>query len=149
MSHPIKELKSKLDMSDGNTESITNSLGYFGNIWVRSNYLAKKGENNGGGHRHNFDHISLLVKGKVLVEVDGYDPKEFTAPTFIMVKRQFKHKFTALTDDVCWYCVFALRDVDGDVTEIYSGDNSPYDSVPDGKTLMADLKKLESDTSQH
>lgn len=149
MSHPVKELKSKLSKSDGDTESITNSLGYFGNIWVRSNYLAKKGEDNGGGHRHHFDHISLLVQGKVLVEVEGYDPKEFTAPTFIMVKRQFKHKFTALTDDVSWFCVFALRDVDGDVTEIYSGDNSPYDAVPDGKALMADLKKLESDTSQH
>lgn len=33
---------------------------------------------------------------------------------------------TALEDDTLYYCVFALRDVDGNVTDIYSGNNSPY-----------------------
>jgi hypothetical protein len=104
-------------------------MGFFGNIWVRQNYLAKAGDTNGGGHFHHFDHVSLLTQGRVLVEVEGLAPKEFQAPTFIVIKKEHRHKFTALTDDVIWYCVFALRDVDGEVTDFYSGDNSPYSSA--------------------
>ena len=105
---------------------VRHELGYFGNIWVRQNILVYKGETNDGGHYHHFDHVSLLATGSVRVEVEGYEPKDFHAPTFIVIKKEHKHKFTALTDNVLWYCVFALRDVDGEVTDIYSGDNSPY-----------------------
>jgi hypothetical protein len=31
-----------------------------------------------------------------------------------------------------WYCVFALRDENGEVTDVYSGDNSPYEGLPIG-----------------
>jgi hypothetical protein len=102
-----------------------NELGYFGNIWVRQNLLERKGDTH-PGHKHHFDHVSLLVKGKVSVEVKGYPAKEFAAPTFIVIKKEHEHKFTALEDDTLWYCVFALRDIDGEVTDFYSGDNSPY-----------------------
>jgi hypothetical protein len=102
-------------------------LGYFGNIWVRQNLLEKAGDQH-LGHTHNFDHVSLLVNGKVRVTVRGYPPKEFTAPTFIVIRKQFHHTFEALEDRTVWYCVFALRDIDGEVTDFYSGDNSPYGS---------------------
>lgn len=102
-----------------------NNLGYFGNIWVRQNYLETTGDI-APGHKHHFDHVSLLSSGKVRVEVTGFPAKEFTAPTFIVIKKEHEHKFTALEDNTLWYCVFALRDIDGDVTEIYNGDNSPY-----------------------
>lgn len=100
-------------------------LGYFGNIWVRQNYVHKSGQVH-DGHKHHFDHVSLLASGKVRVTVEGHEPKEFTAPTFIVVKKEHNHQFTALEDGTLWYCVFALRDVDGNVTDFYSGDNSPY-----------------------
>ena len=93
-------------------------LGFFGNIWVRQNVLSKTGDTF-GGHKHEFDHVSLLTKGKVRVEVEGYEPKEFTAPTFIVIKKEHEHNFIALEDDTNWYCVFALRDLDGEVVEIY------------------------------
>lgn len=104
-------------------------MGYFGNIWVKQHYLAKSGQDNGGGHTHHFDHVTLLARGKVQVEVDGYPAKEFTAPTFIVIKKEHKHRFTALEDDTLYYCVFALRDVDGELTDFYSGDHSPYSSA--------------------
>lgn len=50
-----------------NTELNTHELGYFGNIWVRSNYLLRAGYSNGGGHYHYFDHVTLLAKGSLLV----------------------------------------------------------------------------------
>lgn len=88
-------------------------LGYFGNIWVRQNLLAKAGTET-VGHKHRFDHVSLLAQGKVRVHVEGHEPKEFTAPTFIVIRKEHNHTFTALTDDTMWYCVFALRDLDGE-----------------------------------
>ena len=104
------------------------ALGYFGNIWVRMNYLATAGDR-AGGHKHHFDHVSLLCRGKVRVEVSGYPPKEFTAPTFIVIKKEHEHDFVALEDDTLWYCVFALRDHNGEVTEIFNDDHSPYSSA--------------------
>ena len=108
-----------------------NLMGFFGNVWMRSNFLEKIGDYT-DGHKHHFDHVSMLISGKVQVEVDGFEPTEFTAPTFIIIKKELQHKFTALEDNSAWFCVFALRDVDGNVTDIYSGDNSPYGRVAAG-----------------
>jgi quercetin dioxygenase-like cupin family protein len=85
----------------------------------------------------------MLISGKVKVEVDGYAPTEFTAPTFIVIKKDIEHKFTALEDNSAWFCVFALRDVDGNVTDIYSGDNSPYGGVPAGDMTILENTSIE------
>lgn len=110
-------------------------LGYFGNIWVRENFLEKAGDTNQGGHKHKFDHVSLLSQGKVLVEIEGYPPKEFTAPTFIVIRKEYAHKFTALEDNTIWFCVFALRDLDGEpIDELfdpYKHDPQSANGVPD------------------
>jgi hypothetical protein len=139
--HPIVEMdteknvmksmtRNHMDMSD------INQMGYFGNIWVRSHTFAKAGDTNGGGHKHNFDHVTLLAVGSVLVEVDGQETKEFHGPTFIVIDKNLRHKFTALTDGVVYYCVFAVRDLDGEVTTLYDDKNSlvPY---------FADMRKEE------
>ena len=94
-------------------------MGYFGNIWVRQNQLEHSGESF-DGHKHFFDHVTLLVKGTVRVEVEGKEAKEFTAPTFIVVRKDHEHKMTAVTDDVLYYCVFALRNLDGEVIDEWS-----------------------------
>lgn len=116
--HQIRTIRNHLNFSD------VDQMGYYGNIWVRSHYFKKVGDTNGGGHKHNFDHVTLLVNGSVLVEVEGYEPKEFHAPTFITIDKDHSHKFTALTDDVVYYCVFALRDIDGNIGDIVSPNNT-------------------------
>jgi hypothetical protein len=121
-------------------------MGFFGNIWVRQNWLAQKGDDNGGGHTHHFDHVTLLAQGRVKVEVEGFEPKVFIAPTFIVIKKEHKHRFTALEDKTLYYCVFALRDVDGEVTDFYSGDNSPYGSAD--SEHHAKMKPIIESTSQ-
>lgn len=118
----------------------SHTLGFFGNIWVRQNELDNKGDSV-QGHKHTFDHVSLLMKGTVLVEVEGYKPKEFTAPTFIVIKKEHMHKFTAMTDDCCWFCTFAMRDINGDVTDMYGEENSPYGT----ETINFTVSSLEAD----
>ena len=110
-------------------------LGFFGNIWVRQNLLEKIGDTNGGGHEHKFDHVSLLTHGRVSVEIEGHPAKEFTAPTFIVIRKEHSHKFTALEENTVWYCVFALRDLDGEpIDELYGAEHDPESSslVPTG-----------------
>jgi hypothetical protein len=123
---------------------LSTELGYFGNIWVRQNHMAKTGDAS-EGPKHHFDHVSLLAKGKVKVEVEGHPTKEFTAPTFIVIRKEHNHKITALEDDTIWYCVFALRNVDGEVVgDIYGEEHDPLsaEALPDD--YWEKRKKLES-----
>jgi hypothetical protein len=106
-------------------QEFRHELGYFGNIWVRQNVLRKAGDAS-GAHYHLFDHISLLTSGAVSVELDGYPTKTFTAPTFIAIKKDHKHRLIALTDNVVYYCVFAMRDENGELSDIVAPENAPY-----------------------
>lgn len=100
-------------------------LGWFGNIWVRQNVLKNSGDFY-AGHTHKFDHVTLLVAGKVSVQVEGCEPKEFVAPTFIVIRKEHRHQITALENNTIYYCVFALRDLDGEVVDdIYGVQHDP------------------------
>jgi hypothetical protein len=122
-------------------------LGYFGNIWVKQNVLLKAGQY-ALGHTHEFDHVSLLTQGSALVEVDGCEPKVFKSPVFIVIKKEHRHKFTALEDKTMWYCVFAMRNLDGEVVnsqdEIYSSRNNPYSDKSSG-----DVEALDEATTKY
>ena len=104
-------------------------MGVFGNVWVYGHHLKKAGDYN-AGHKHHFDHITMLAQGSVRCTVKDeagvLTTREFKAPTFIVIDKNKEHTLVALEDDTVFYCVFALRDKDGDVTDFYSGDNSPY-----------------------
>jgi len=99
-------------------------LGFFGNIWVRKHVIKEAG----GivhGHKHHFDHVTLLAQGKIQIKVDEM-VKEFTAPTFVVVRKEHNHEITALADNTVYYCVFALRDLDGEpIDEFYHVKHDP------------------------
>lgn len=124
-------------------------LGYFGNIWVRQNLLENIGDSNDGGHAHKFDHVSLLTHGKVQVEIEGHAPKEFTAPTFIVIRKEHHHKFTALEPNTVWYCIFALRDLDGEpIDELFDPDkHDPLSASCVDDDYWAKASALNSKTS--
>ncbi len=119
------------------SNSIVTNMGYFGNIWVRMHSYPKAGDIH-KGHKHHFDHVTIVTSGRVLCEVEGHTPKEFTAPTFIVISKDKVHNFTALEDNTTYFCVYALRDLDGNVTDVFSGDNSPYDGETMSKTEVED-----------
>jgi hypothetical protein len=118
-------------------------LGYFGNIWVRQNVLELAGEAH-DGHEHKFDHVTLLVSGRVSVELEGSEAKEFVAPTFIIIRKEHQHKITALEDGTVYYCVFALRDLDGDVMEVFGSQHDPECSGAKPKGYWENKKLLET-----
>ena len=77
------------------------------NTWVKQMSFVKAGDIN-AGHKHIFDHQTLLAKGKVKVTVNGKD-SEFTAPTIIFIRAGFEHQIEALEDDTICYCIHAIR----------------------------------------
>ena len=118
------------------SKSTFKELGYFGNLWVRQNYIPIKNTPI-PGHSHHFDHVTLLVQGKVSVKVEGYESKVFTAPTFITIKKELHHEFTSLEDDTLYYCIFAMRDNDGNILDEYTEDHDPlsYGKKNDGSNF--------------
>lgn len=108
-------------------------VGYYGNIWVRQNYIPKANTAI-PGHTHHFDHVTLLVSGKVEVKIEGHEPKQFSAPTFIVINKDLHHEFKSLEDGTLYYCIFALRDHEGNVMDHYDPKHDPrsYGKAVDG-----------------
>lgn len=88
---------------------------YADNVWVRMMHLLKAGDQI-EGHRHTFDHITLLARGSVKMEHDN-GSKEYKAPFLIITPKGIAHKFTALEDKCLLCCIHAIRDGD-DVDDI-------------------------------
>ena len=63
-------------------------------------------------HKHNFDHMSILAQGCVLIEVDGVTTRH-SAPAVINMPKDTVHRVQALEPCV-WYCIHATDLTDPD-----------------------------------
>lgn len=61
-------------------------------------------------HKHVYDHLSILAKGRVRVAV-GPIIQEYVAPAMIEIKKDMSHKITALEDSL-WFCIHATTATD-------------------------------------
>ena len=84
------------------------NIGCVANLFSRMMHFKSAGDVE-IGHTHQFDHLTLLAKGKLQVTVDG-KVTEFTAPHMIYIHKDKVHEITALEDDTVAYCIHALRD---------------------------------------
>ena len=85
-------------------------IGCVANLFSRMMRFEKAGDTE-IGHTHQFDHLTLLAKGKLKVTVEGVS-SEFTAPHMIYIHKDKRHELQALTDETVAYCIHALRDKD-------------------------------------
>ena len=65
-----------------------------------------------GTHAHNYSHLSILAKGRVIVRTDEYN-KEYQAPACIEIKAGVLHTIEAL-EDAYWFCIHATEETDPD-----------------------------------
>lgn len=86
-------------------------LGCVANLFSRMMHFRKSGDVE-HGHRHLFDHLTLLSKGSLRVRI-GDQETVFQAPHMIYIRAQVEHELTALEDDTLAFCIHALRDGDG------------------------------------
>lgn len=85
-------------------------IGCVANLYSRMMHFKQAGDTE-MGHTHQFDHLTLLAKGKLKVTVEGV-ATEFTAPHMIYIRADKMHELVALTDETVAYCIHALRDKD-------------------------------------
>ena len=83
-------------------------IGCVANLYSRMMHFKTAGDIE-VGHTHQFDHLTLLAKGKLKVTVEG-NVTEFTAPHMIYIHKDKVHELEALTDETVAYCIHALRD---------------------------------------
>lgn len=79
-------------------------------VWVKQMHFLNAGDAN-EGHSHIHDHITLLAKGSVEVEVEGVTTV-FTAPHIIVTRKDKKHSIKALEPGTIAYCIHASREFD-------------------------------------
>lgn len=99
----------------------------YGNIWCRKMTL-KAGQSK-MPHVHEFDHIHLVVSGKVRVFLNDKLHGEYVSGDLIKVPAKQQHKVYAVEDSVAC-CLQAFRDKDLD--EVIQTDfNDPNWVEPD------------------
>jgi quercetin dioxygenase-like cupin family protein len=112
-------------------------IGCVANLYSRMMYFKKAGDTE-LGHTHQFDHLTLLAKGKLKVTVEGV-ATEFTAPHMIYIHKDKVHELESLTDETVAYCIHALRDKDNsdilDPSMIPAGVNPLSMAMPIRATL--------------
>jgi quercetin dioxygenase-like cupin family protein len=62
-------------------------------------------------HKHTYDHLSILSKGRVEVLFEGELSREYTAPACINIVKDVNHAVHALEDSV-WFCIHATSETD-------------------------------------
>ena len=77
-------------------------------VWVLQLKFKKAGDTL-QTHSHNFNHISLLTNGSLMIDVDG-EKSVYQAPQMIYIDKDTNHKLVALEDNTISYCIHALRD---------------------------------------
>jgi hypothetical protein len=89
------------------------------NVYTRMMHFVKKGDVE-LGHKHTFDHATLVSSGSVLYEVlDDHGKVEFSkvfqAPDMVYVSKDRFHRITSLEDDTVCGCIHAIRAEEVDI----------------------------------
>jgi len=130
----LSDFLTELGQTKGLYNCTTGALlpeGPYGNIYRRSMALKEFGAQF-EGHEHNYDHITYLIRGKVLRKTIAHKgapaiEEIFEAPSAMLIRAECWHEFTALTDDVIAECVYAIRDSKtGNIVPVYDGGSGPY-----------------------
>ena len=66
-------------------------------------------------HVHDFDHLSILAQGRVLLRCDG-DERIYVAPHCLNIKAGVHHEVIAL-EDTTWFCLHVTDETDPDLVD--------------------------------
>lgn len=98
-------------------------------VWAKQMHFLKAGDVM-YGHKHIHNHMTLLAKGSVSVEVEG-EVSTFVAPHIIFITKGEEHSLTALEEDTVAYCIHANR-------EFETGNIVDPTSMPKNKSFGPD-----------
>lgn len=98
-------------------------LGCVANLFSRQMFFENAGDCE-LGHTHPFDHMTLVAYGAIELEVEG-KTKTYAAPTMVYIRKDKRHKITAIEAGTVAYCIHALRDGER-VEDIIDPDSIPF-----------------------
>lgn len=82
------------------------------------------------GHKHNFDHTTIVFQGAVHVKATLPDGRvieqDFEAPNYFLVRADVEHEITALKDGTEIWCVYSHRTPQGEVAQVATGWHEGY-----------------------
>lgn len=112
------------------------------NVFIKQMFFSKIGDQH-NGHKHLYDHATLLAAGSVIVEKFDNENnivfhKKFTAPSAIFIDKDITHRITAAENNSIAYCIHALRDENSTIVDP-SMIIEPLDSITNPKII----KKVE------
>ena len=81
------------------------------NIHTRMMHFVKAGDKI-LGHKHTFDHVTLLAHGSLKIDINGADTI-YKAPALVVIRKDKRHELTALEDNTVAVCINGIRDGDG------------------------------------
>ena len=91
------------------------------NVFCRAMNFKSKGDIE-KGHKHLYDHATLVGAGSVRVDV--YDDDNnitassiFKSPNMVYIRKDSVHEITALEDNTICYCIHAIRTVDQEIVD--------------------------------
>jgi quercetin dioxygenase-like cupin family protein len=94
--------ENKIEMQDGILDDVSTD---FRGAGLLAKYIPLKDGQCVIKHKHAYSHLSVLVKGLVMVETDE-GSQILEAPASIVIKANLYHKLTALSDAL-WMCIHA------------------------------------------
>lgn len=101
-----------------------------GNVFIRPNKLTEAGDVI-HGHKHNFDHTTIVFTGAVHVRAvlpDGSVREgDFAAPSHFLVRKDVEHEITATADGTEVWCVYSHTTPQGTISQVYDGWLVAYD----------------------
>ena len=104
--------------------SKTSEIGAYGPLYLRKHHF-KRANDVHPGKQHQFDHVSLVARGPISVTVGGIETVYETDDLFI-VPAKTEHHIKALRDNAVLWCLFVLRDSQGEITSVFDGNVMRY-----------------------
>jgi quercetin dioxygenase-like cupin family protein len=104
VSEQFKELQGTFEVDLGTQHHFSSGM-YAKQMKLPKGYFALS-------HAHEYDHLSILSSGEVIVKTDEKAIK-YTAPACITIKKGLHHSVTALEDTV-WFCIHATEETNPD-----------------------------------
>lgn len=88
-------------------------MGSVANVYSRQMRFVHAGDIE-HGHVHQYDHLTLLAAGGLLVRAKGRETA-YSAPCMIWINKDIEHELVATVDETVAYCIHAHRDLEGDI----------------------------------
>jgi quercetin dioxygenase-like cupin family protein len=92
------------------------------NVYSRLMHFLKKGDIE-NGHKHTYDHATLVSSGSVLVEVldeltgEPISSKTFSSPNMVFIHKDKIHRLIALEDNTVCSCIHAIRTIEDEIVD--------------------------------